>query len=386
MAQGFRLELAVPATNISSAFSKVFTETDNAVQQIEVTLKKEKGRSSYLTASIHDPMSKIIDTLPDVAFFDVPVTLYMAKASRPQSITTKVFSGIVTAYDVSNAGTPQSMLQVVAHDNSFKARINAVYNTIKNKTSVQAATALAARYGLTLDALSVGDVKLVQRIVDIGIPATGEVFMSDWDQLNRMLYSDGLTCFVHDKKLVIHQAANAVYPATFRPGDGVFIDLNFRINHIRGPGGMGNTTTPVAFDYQGVDKAVQGSVAVEAAKVQGGSGKTHRRPVGGASIATTGSHVEDTAGAKWENHVTRLRARKDEATLTLNPTPDLFLTHIVNLDAVSAKANGAWESEEIKHVVVPGDAGSHTVASLHRGPNKQAAKQVGSVAFAFGGT
>lgn len=382
MATPFRLDLAFPKTNIKNAFSKSFTAADQVVQSIEVSLKKEqgKGRISSLTATLHDPNWDIFHDLPDPAFFDIPVKLYMGPPGNPSSLTTLVYEGIAIRYRAVQGGG-LSTLQVVSQDNSHKARTRALSRTYTNKTSVQLAKAIADAYGWTVD-VSTGSVDLIQRTISIGVPGGGETHFTDWDHLVRELESDGLTCHMQGKKLVIRQHPTERYAHSFKRGDGLVKVMTVEINHVRGAGGMGNNSTPVAFDNTGTDKAMQGQA--EASKVQGGDGRTHRRPVGGAK-SNSDAHSQDTKGTNWENAVIKLRGRKDTATLECNPVPDVFLHHVVNLDGVGSKADGLWEVTEISHVVVPSDAGSSTTLQLTRGTNGQAAKQAGTIAFAYEG-
>lgn len=383
MATPFRLELAVPKTNISNAFSKSYTHADQVVQSIEVSLKKEagKGRISSLTATLYDPNWDIFHDLPDIAFFDIPVKLYMGTPQNPSALTTLVYEGIAIRYRAVTGNL--STLQVVSQDNSHKARTRALSRTFTNKTSVDLAKAIAQAYGWTVD-VSSGSVSLIQRTISIGIPGAGETHFTDWDHLVRELESDGLTCHMQGKKLVIRQHPTERYSHTFKKGDGLLKIITVEINHVRGAGGMGNKSTPtaLAFDNAGTDKAMQSEA--EATKVQGGDGRTHKRPVGGAK-SNSDAHSQDTKGTNWENAVIKLRGRKDTATLECNPVPDVFLHHVVNLDGVGSKADGLWEVMEVNHVVVPGDAGSSTTLQLTRGTNKQAAKQAGTIAFAYEG-
>lgn len=378
----FRLDIAFPATNKTTASSKSFTAGDQVVQKIDVVLKKDKGRISTLTADLFDfngsAVWDLFNDIPDIAFFDIPVKFYMGTPDQPSSLKALVFDGIATAYDANTPGP--STLQIVAHDYSHKARVKALSRSFKNKDSVGLAKAIAQAYGWTVDS-SVGDVSLIQRTISIGIPGGGETHFTDWDHLVRELESDGLHCFMRGKTLYIRQMPTSQYSHTFRPGDGLLKHLNVRIQHVRGPGGLGNTSTPVAFDHSGTDRAARGNAATEAGKIQGGDGRTHRHPVGGPK-SNSDAHSQDTS-VTWQNGVTKFRGRKDEATMTCNPVPDLYLTHLVNLDGVGSKADGLWETVEIRHAIVPGDAGSGTDVSLARGTNKQAAGQSGAPAFEY---
>lgn len=378
---GFRLEIAAPRTNTREAFSKKLTATESMVQRVDIALKKEKGKISTLTAELFDPRLKLLDELPDPAFFDVGVKLYLAKPGQPSSVSVKTFDGIATSYDLSS--WVQGRWLLVAHDNSYKARVRALQRTFTNKTSLDLVKLIAREYGWEVDTSALSNTRtLEQRLFSIGLPASGDKFYSDWDHLQRELLSDGLTAHVKHNKLIIHRAPQTAYSRTFRPGDGYFIDLAGSIRHVRGPGGQGNISSQVAYDHAGAEKALKGKPKQAAEAMQGGDGKTHIRPVGGASTKTQGAHSEDTKGASWSNEVNLRRKRKDEATLTLNVTPDLFLDHLVPLDGVSSKYNGQWEPIEIRHAIVPSSE-SHTTVAMQRGVNRQAAAQSGTVAFAY---
>lgn len=381
MQTNFRLVIAAPATNTANAFTKTYTQEDQAVQSIEVELKKEKGRSSYLTANIRDPGLKTFGSLPDIAFFDVPVTLYMVEPGK-SSTPTLVFDGKMTKL---GATWPTPDIEIVAHDKSIDMRRRAKARTFKNMTSVQIVQKIAAEYGLTVDASALGDAKLESRRISHGLAPSGIVYLSDWEHCLRELESDGLRMHTKGSKIYVEQLPTSVYATTFRPGDGRVVSLNVSINHVRGPGDMGNTKGNVALDHSGTEQAVSGAAAAEANKAKDGDGKTHSHPVGGPSTKTRGAHTEDTTGARWTNQVTPKRGRKDEATMVLNPTPSLYLTNLVPLAGWGAKIDSNWEVLSIKHVLVPGSGGSNTTATLERGTSKGGAKQAGTVAFAYSG-
>ena len=375
----FRIEIASPATAAAAAFGVTLTEADNAVQSVQVELKKDKGRVSYLTVNLTDPGFKFFSRLPDIAFFDVPLKLYAARVGGSSAVPVLVFDGLITAYHASFGAL--TTLQLVAHDKTIKARKSARIRTIKNKTSVQAAKDIAAEYGLELDATSLGDVAMAQRAIDFGIAGSGEKFMSDWDHVVKCLAADGLVVFVKGSKLVVHQASTDVYGTMFKPGDGLVWRLDATINHVRGPGGMGNKAGPVAMDHKGTEKAVSGVNAIEASKESGGDGRTHRRPVGGPATSTSGAHTEDVSGAKWKNTVTHDRNRKDEATLTASFLPDLYLSHLVAISGFGAKIDRNWEIEGIRHDIIPAGA-STTSVTMHSATSKGAQNQVsGGTAF-----
>jgi hypothetical protein len=372
----FRLELASPATNTKNAFTKILTNADNQVRQISVALKKEKGRSSYLTAEVFDPRWELFDKLPDPAFHDVPVRLYMPPLKAPQSPPILVFDGMITTLD---ENFPDWRFTIVAHDKSFKARLNAAQRVVRNKNSVQAAQELARRYGLTVeigqDVLDdVANRKIIARAVDISIPATAALAMSDWQQITRMLESDGLRGYMKGRTLIVEKQPRKTYKKKITPADTT--SLNVRIQHVRGPGHGGNIINP-AFEGTDSQKAV---FAAQGALIQdfvnsmtAGQARTHRKPVGGRPANHDGSHAE-AAAAKWTNKVTRMAGRKDEAQWTGDLTPDLFPDYYVTMSGWGAKVNGDWEIEEVNHILVPGDNGAQTTMKLVRGASKQAAK------------
>jgi len=381
MQTNFRLVIAMPATGVANNFTKTYTQEDQAVQSIEVELKKEKSRLSYLTANIRDPGLRVFGQLPEPAFFDVPVTLYMVEPAKT-STPTLVFDGKMTKLA---AKWPSQDVEIVAHDKSIDMRRRARARTFKNMTSVQIVQKIAAEYGLSVDASSLGDSKLVARTISHGLAPGGVAYLSDWEHCVRELESDGLRMHVRGSKIYVEQLPTSLFATTFRPGDGRVISLDVSINHVRGPGDMGNTKGNVALDHSGTEQAVSGAAASEAQKAKDGDGKTHSHPVGGPSSKHKGAHTEDTTGARWTNQVTPRRGRKDEATLMLNPTPSLYLTNLVPLAGFGAKIDGNWEVLSIKHAVVPGSGGSNTSVSLERGTSKGGAKQAGTVAFAYSG-
>lgn len=382
MVPNFKLSLAVPATQVSNAFSKIYTQSDQAVQSISVELKKEKGRLSYLEAAIRDPDLAAFGQLPDIAFFDVPTTLDIVQPGST-SIPVRAFDGKMTFLDGS---WPEMDTQVVAHDKSIDMRRRAKNRTFHNRTSVQILQQIAAEYGLTVDSTSLGDVKLAIRSISIGHPSSEDDSMSDWLHALREIEADGLTVHTRGATIYVQQYPTNIYPTTFRPGDGKVIGLKVRISHVRGPGDLGNKTAHVAWDHSGSEKAVSGAAATEATSEKGGDARTHRRPVGGQASTNKGAHTEDVSGTKWENVVTKSRGRKDELTLTLQPTPSLYLTHLVPLSGWGGKIDGNWEVVSIRHLVVPSEGQqSTTTVSLTRGTSKGGAKQTGGIAFGYSG-
>lgn len=383
MVPNFRLELAVPATSVANAFSKIYTQADQAVQSIDVELKKEKGRASFMIVQIRDPSLTAYGQLPDPAFFNVPVKLYIVEPGSSTSTPTIVFDGIVKSL---KASWPSYDIEVVAEDKTIQMRRSAKYRSFKNLTSVQIVQKIASDYGLSVDASNLGDVQLIARRFSLGHPASGDTAYSDWDHCVRELAADGLTVHYSPKaaKLVVQQLPSNVYPQTFRPGDGKVIELKATINHVHGPGELGGKSNPVALQNAGTDKALQGANATEGTKEQGGDARTHQRPVGGASASSNGAHTEDIKGTRWQNTVTKSRGRKDEATLTLNMTPGIYLTHVIPLAGFAGKIDGNWEVVSVKHSLVPGEGHqSETVVDLARGLSKGGGKQTNLPPFSY---
>lgn len=377
----FRLEIAAPATNTSNAFTKILTNEDKQVRQITVELKKEKGRISYLTAEIFDPRWTLFNALPDIAFYNVPVRLYVPPLNAPQSPPTLVFDGLATTYDAGYG--PDWRFVLVAHDKSFPARLNATQRMIKGKTSVEAARDLSKRYGLTAEvtADSTDLAGVVARAADLSIPAIATTAMTDWQQVTRMLESDGLRGYVKGSKYIVEKLPKKTYKTTIRPDSGT-TSFNARIQHVRGAGEGGDKITP-AFENQGSSKVVRstsGTAQTLADDMTAGQARTQRQPVGGRPADHNGSHAEKSA-AKWSNQVTRLRHRKDEATWVGDLIADVFPDYFATLDGWGPKVDGAWDIEEVGHVLVPGDGGSQTTIKLSRGLSKQGAASTG---IAFG--
>jgi len=142
----YRVEIATPTTNTRSAKTWTFTAESNVVQSINITLQKEGKRISTAIVQIADPKSAgvywpLTNSLPDPAFADVPVRIYLAKDGEGQSAAKLVFDGKASSYQMGYPGV--SHTTIVAHDRSLDLRLRAVYRTFKNKTSVQVAQAIA---------------------------------------------------------------------------------------------------------------------------------------------------------------------------------------------------------------------------------------------------
>ena len=376
MANIFRLEISVPKTATHAAGTITLTETEQVVQHVEIEYRKEKKRSSFLTVAMKDFDGKIASRLPDPAFADVPIRFSFAEADkqRPEEVFTGRLAHI-------NGTWPMGDLEISAHDDSLDMRMKARYKTFSKLTPKQIVEKIAKDYSLNVD-WDQGDAETPQRAFEVGLPPVGLESLSDWDMACRILQSVGLNSFFHKGKWVVRQQALSIYPVTFRPGDGRVVNLQWRISHVRGGGGGGgNNSVPVALENSGSVDAVKGATLKAEASKSGASARTHKRPVGGVNASLSDALSQDGTG--WDNHVTSRRGRKDEATLTLNPTPGVNLTHLIPLSGFNAKVDGYWETVSLKHVIIPGDSGSNTTISMGRGISKGAAKQAGLVPFQY---
>lgn len=363
MPQAYRLVVTTPATVTTGAKTWEFTRESHNVVHIDCTLRKEGKRVSYLDAQIIDPGWKIFSELPDIAFANVPVKLYLVRhgASTP----TLVFDGKATALQPVYPGP--EMLAIVAHDKSVNARKKGVYSTLKNLTSVQLVHAIAKQYGYSVDA-DVGTAQIFQRKVDIGAG------ISDWDHMRRSLSADGLYLHVHGNTLRIRQQPSIAYPTTFKRGEAPIIRLECSINHVRAPGQGGDVKTPTPGEHNAT--AVVHGIAETERTAAAADLKTHRQPVSGAASTAAGAHTEDMGARSWSNVATRLRSRKDEATLTCTVLPDYALTHTATLDGFGGKVDGSWFTEQVRHQISGSDELTTTI-QLMRGPSDAALRSAG---------
>lgn len=373
----FRLEVDVPRTKTAAATTLVLTSQGQSIASVTCDMRKEDKRDlSFLEIKLRDVNSRILDAIPDPSFADVPMRFYMTEPGHEQP--TLVWEGIVTRLA---PNFPDGDLELVGHDKSIKMRKQAKVRAFKKMSPVDAAKKIASEYGLTSD-IDIGDLSLQTRAFMMSFPGFGKESFSDWDFIKAQLLSVGLTPHVHKGKMYVRQTAVEVYPVTFRPGDGRFISLKASINHVKGPGDNGNVDSTVAFENSGTAKALKGTSAKIAEKQQGGSAKTPRSMLGGA----TGSATEGGAdnAAPYANDVVKRQGRKDDATLTLNPTPGVFLHHLVDIAGCARKIDGKWEVMGVKHVLVP-ESEETTTLLLARGVSKGSADQMGGVAFDYKG-
>lgn len=371
MAQAYRLEVAAPKTNTVNEFTQQFTPDTRNVISIQTELKKEKGRISYLTAAIFDPGLAIFSALPDPAFSDIPVRLYLAKPGDPLSISTLVFEGKATSYHMNFPG-PETTT-IVAHDTSIDARKQKLYRTFHNKTSIQILKAVAKDYGYEVEVGDLGELVPVQRTIDMGAE------LSDWDHVSRACSVDGLELVHKGNKVTVRQSVKIAYP-TFRKDQSPVIRLEAQINHI----GSGTPNKQMAnLEGEGTAKAIAGKLSAEAAKT-GAKDRTHRTdPQGAPSASSTAdqsqqtAHHEDARAKAWTNKVVQGRRRKDEATLHLTATPDFTMNHVANLEGWGAKIDRTWWPESIKHTITGQDYAS-TAISLCGSPSGAAIKAAGA--------
>lgn len=349
---GFRLELAVPATTKKSAFTKTFEAGDHSLSEVTVELHKEKRAIGNLVAVIHcDNVWRLLDQMPDIAFDNIPCVLYMSKPGSPEKVTHKVFDGKVTAYD---PRYPENILTITAHDKSIDARKSKTYQTFKKLTSVQIAERVAKIYGYDVDQAGV-TAELKQRNI-----STGHGDDSDWDHMARELAMDGLEFYVKGNKLKIRNIAKKRYPVVFGRLDPVIRDFQAKIAHVRGPGSSGNIKNTAALATGGDAKALDGARAQAVDKQQGGEHRTHRRPTGTTS---DGAHLGDAS--KWTAYAGLKYRRQDEATMVIDPTPDITLDHYASLDDFGEKIDGDWEIRSIRHALLSG-GGSATTLNIQR--------------------
>ena len=364
MATSFKLLVTSPVTTSGSKKDWVFTDdagVPTRVSQIDCELKRDHKRISTLTVKITDPAwvsrprDALFNALPDPAWQDVPVKLWLAPPSAPRSPTVLVFDGKLTS--LQPAFPAPTLLTLVATDRSIDLRREGRLRTFKNKTSVQLAQAIANEYGYTVQA-DTGDVVPKQRAIDIGFGGSvGGAKLSDWEHLVRALAGDGLLAHMEGSTLVIKRTQDVLYPYTFRHGDPRVISFVPMIEHVHGPGDGGSTKTVAAFDRNG-------NVATVAAAVSG-TVRTHRGPVEGQPTGSSGAHAE-IVPVGWTNAATQLAKRKDTATLTLVMSPDIKLVHQVGVQGWGVKCDGPWFVETVKHTFASAGAVMQTVLTLKR--------------------
>lgn len=368
MAQGFRIVIEAPRTQVAAARTIEWTEDSGVVQQVLNELKADDKTISYLTVRIADPGWSWFNALPDPAFADIPFKFYLSPAGNPNGVGVSVFEGKVTSLSAGFPGPEQ--LTIIGQDRSFDMRIRRRQQVFRAKSSTQIAEALATQYGLSVD-IDQGDVQLVTRSSSFAPMAT------DWEHLRCALAADGLRCWVEGRELRIRQNASRDFGGQpFRRGKPPVVRLEVRVNHV-GMGGDGNTKVRQPFEDKTTTQAALASKTTQQKEAQkaGTENITHRAPLSAPASSARGSHAENVDGAKIENQATGKRRRKDAASLTLQATPELRPEHRIELSGWGERADGVWYVEAVRHVILDDGAASSTTAALTRGPSKKAARE-----------
>lgn len=376
MALYFRVEVAAPATKISSAKTFTYTADSNIVETIDLELRKEHKAISTLNVRLWDPrdggkMFPIFNALPDPGFADVGVKLYLSKAGESQAASKLVFDGKLGSLQPGYPGPSHTSL--VAHDRSLGARLQASYKTFKNRTSVDLAKAISQAYGMTIDVSELGSLVLSQRLIDMGASTVGRGAFSDWAHLTRALAVDGLELYVKGKTIYVRQTAQITYPTAFTPDDETVISFDAQINHVHGPGAGGPSKVPVPAGNKGSNLSASGSIAQEGI-AEGSIATTHRVPVQGPKSTVTGAHTEGTGDLVGPS--VQRRRRKDTVSLTVRLSPDIDMRHLIQLKGWGQKIDGTWYIESIHHSLVGSSAGT-TALTLTTHPSSGGLKQAG---------
>lgn len=379
MAQYYRVEIAAPTTKTKAAKTWVFSPNSENVISVDVDLRKEGKRITTMTMRVHDPRSggrwhPLFNDLPDPAFADVPVRVYLPKPTESQAASKLVFDGKMTS--LQPAYPAPSELTVVAHDRSIDARLRASYDTFKNKHSAAIASIIAQRYGWTVDASDLVGIVLTQRLISFGLGGVGRGALSDWHHLSRALAVDGLELYVTTgKTLKIRRSSSLVYPHTFTPDDDLIVSFAPMINHVGGPGQGGQSKMPVPAGNKGTALSTVGATKAET-DAEGADATKHRAHPQGPAAGTKGAHTESTGNDTGP--ALQRRKRKDEASLTVRALPDLGLQHLVNLSGWGGKVDGSWHVAGVKHVI-PGAGDALSSISLTRAPSGASDQQIGAV-------
>ena len=377
MAQYYRVVIQAPATKTQLAKTWVFSPDSENVIGIDVDLRKEGRMISTATMRIQDPRVSgqwhpIFTSMPDPAFVDIPFQVYVSKPSEGQTSSKLVFDGKLTS--LQPAYPAPSQLTFVAHDRSIDARLQASYDTFKNKRSSDIAQIIAQRYGWTVDASDLVGIVLTQRLTWMAMGGVGTGALSDWHHLTRALAVDGLELYVGtNKTLKIRKSSSLVYPHTFRPDDDQIISFEPTINHVGGPGMAGQSKMPVPGGNKGTALSTTGTNKGETDSANADA-TTHRSHPQGPASNANGSHTESTgndSGPAFQR-----RKRKDEAVLVTRALPDLGLKHILPFAGWGGKIDGNWHIAGIRFAVPgAGDALSHI--NLTREPSGASDKQIG---------
>jgi phage protein D len=368
MSRGFRVEIEAPETASTRAKIFVFEPSDEVVTTLSVELKWDHKKVSNAQVELYDKDWVIFNLLPDPAFADIPMRIYMAKAGDQSSISVLIFEGKVTSLQ---AGFPgPTHVTVAALDKSVDARRQSKYRTFRNKNSVQIAKEIATDYGFTVE--TVDDVSFIQsREVDIGAELT------DWEHLCRALSSDGLMAVMDGTKLKIALRSSKNYGSVFQKGEHPVIALEVNVNHVRGSGEGGDVKNNIGWQdgktIKAVTDAASDNVKAKAGKV------THRIPVR-AAYDDQDAHILSMKGSAYANDVARLRRRKDDASLNCYAVPDVTLFDYIELKGWGTKVDGIWFIETIKHGWLGADTPTTTM-SLIRSKSHGAADETGKPAW-----
>ncbi len=370
MGRVFRVEVDIPATKTKAAHTLKLTHDGGVVIMVENELSLEEAtpkpqlgaaapkaynkRVSHLTVRVRDREWVLFNDIPDPSFARIKARFFMAPSDRVTDVPVKVFEGIVTRL-AARFPAPET-LDIVIHDESVRARKVKRHRVFQGKNSQQIAESISKEYGWTIDA-DVGNAELSSRAVSYGIE------QSDWEHLRIALAADGLSVFLVGNQLKIRQSKGREYPVTFKRGEPPVIGFEISINHIVDDGNAKGVLP--GQDAVTEKAAVQPTSAHgQQAKAAGSSQITHKSPVGGTDLA---------------NLATPKQERKDDATLTLQPTPDITQDHRIMISGFGVRGDGKWFVESVKHVLVPGDSGSSTTLSLHRHPKVTSADAAAAV-------
>lgn len=342
MSQYYRIEVDQPKTSTRAAQTWKFTPDGERVLRADVNLRRDGKRISFATVELRDPRTDgqiwpLANALPDPAFLDVPMRVFLSKPGEAQAASRLIFDGKATSYQPGWPGP--ATLTIVGHDRSIDMRAQARYRTLKNKTSVQLAQAIASEYGYTVDVSQLGSIVLTQRLIDMGISGVGRGMFSDWNHIIRALAVDGLELYVKGKVIAVRKLAQQTYPQTFRPDDGTVISFRPTINHVSSPGAGGQIKGPQPGGNKGTALSTTGARKSET-DAEKADAATHRKTPQGPAANTQGSHTEstgDNSGKAFQH-----RKRKDEAELVLWALPDLGLQHVINMGGWGKKFDGAW--------------------------------------------
>lgn len=372
MAQPFKLTISAPSTGRSREREWSWSSDDHRILSIECELKKEKQRISHLTARLSDVDRKIFNELPDCAYADVPLALYMGPPDNPDAQSVLVFSGKITSM---LSGWPEGQsLTIAAHDYSLDIRRKRRLKKFSNLTSVEFAKKVADEYGIELEQDTGLLGSLSRRMSAVSLAPSA----SDWDVMTAALAQDGLEVYADKgKKIKIRQSAKIQYAKTITPDTPLF-RVECGIEHIRGPGKGGDVqTSQVAFENNGTVKSATGAAA------KGNATKREGRHPSMSVGSSSGAHSEDGQGVKWSPQVDLLRKRKDSLTIVAPPLHDISLRNLVKLSGWGPKMDGLWEPEAISHVLVPADGFSMTTIKAQRSTGKQAASEANTTFVPF---